>query len=357
MFFNFASSKDSPPSNPQSTAPDPAIDDELLDEEEESVGDEITKTLVALMPWGISILFHVALIVVAFFLVWQTIIKAEEEQPVIPNSKLSDSPGAPMVIEEVQEQSADTPMTVPVVDPVVTDPTPTVTDTPIPTTLVGLTYAGGQSGGPLGNTTGSGDFGADVFGNGGNAKNIAFIVDASGSMVDVLPFVVNELKRVVNGLKPAQNITIIMFSGEGVYEVLGGGGAKGLRSCTPKFKEDIREWVSLENFKYETGGRGGKNVQKAIELGLKYKPQLVFLLSDNLTGGGQGATQHEIFQDDLMKAIQKANDHRPPAKFNTIQFLYEDPLVRAGLTGTLQLIADDTGGNYKFIAARDLNLK
>lgn len=357
MFLGFASSKDTPPSNPQSTAPDSELDDEFLDEEDDSVGEEIGKTLVALMPWGISILFHVALIVVAFFLVWQTIIKAEEEQPVIPNSKLSDSPGAPMVIEEQQEESADSPMTVPVVDPVVTDPQPTVTDTPIPTTLVGLTYAGGQSGGPLGNTTGNGDFGANVFGNGGNAKNIAFIVDASGSMVDVLPFVVNELKRVVNELKPAQNITIIMFSGEGVFEVPGGGGVKGLRPCTPKFKEDIREWVTLDNFRFETGGRGSQNVEAAIVKGLAYKPQLVFLLSDNLTGGGQGATQHEIFQDDLMKGILKANDHKPPAKFNTIQFLYEDPLVRAGLQGTLQLIAEDTGGNYKFIGARDLNLK
>ena len=244
---------------------DPDLEDEFLDEEDDSVGEEIGKTLVALMPWGISILFHVALIVVAFFLVWQTIVKAEEEQPVIPNSKLSDAPGALTVVEEVQEESADSPTTVPVVDPVVTNPTPTVTDTSISTTLVGLTYAGGQSGGPLGNTTGNGDFGAAVFGNGGNAKNIAFVVDASGSMVDVLPFVVNELKRVVNELKPAQNITIIMFSGDGVYEVPGGGGLKGLRACTPKFKEDIREWVSLENFKFDTGGRGSQQVQSAIE--------------------------------------------------------------------------------------------
>lgn len=357
MLLGFASSQDNPPSSPQPTEADPEFDDAFLEEQEESVGDEITKTLVELMPWGIAILFHVALIVVAFFVVWQTIIKAEEEQPVIPNAKLSDSPGAPMVIEEVQEQSADTPMTVPVVDPVVTNPTPTVTDTPIPTTLVGLTYAGGQSGGPLGNTTGAGDFGADVFGNGGNARDIAFIVDASGSMVDVLPLVVNELKDVVNELESKQRITIIMFSGAGVYEVPGGGGVKGLRACTPRFKEHIREWVSLENFKFKTGGRGGQNVQAAIARGLSYRPQLVFLLSDNLTGGGQGATQHEIFQDDLMEAIRRANDHNPPAKFNTIQFHYEDPLVRAGLKGTLQLIADETGGNYKFIGARDLNLK
>ncbi len=353
MLFGFASPSNDSPKNPQ-TVVNP--DEELL-EEEESVGDEINKTLVALMPWGISILFHVALIVVAFFLVWQTIINAPEEQPVIPSTKISETPGAPMVIEEVQEQSADTPMTVPVVDPTVTNPTPTVTNTPIPTKLMGLTFKGGQSGGPLGNTNGTGDFGTDVFGNGGNARNIAFIVDASGSMVDVLPFVINELKRVVNALQPAQEITIIFFSGEGVYEVPGGGGVKGLRACTPKFKEDIREWVSLENFQYKTGGRGSQNVESAILRALSYKPQLVFLLSDNLTGGGQGATQHEIFQPKLMEAITKANKFTPPAKFNTIQFLYEDPLVAAGLTGTLQLIADQTGGNYKFIGARDLNLK
>jgi len=361
MLFGFADNKNDPPAPETRTEPagergpdGEPFDDEL---EEESVGDEIGKTVVALLPWGISILFHVGLVVVAFFIVWQTISQGDEEQDVVPSTKLSETPGAPMKMEEVEEQSADTPMTTPVVDPTVTNPTPTVVNTPIPTQLVGLQYEGGQAGGPLGNTSGSGDFGADVFGNGGNAKNIAFVVDASGSMVDVLPFVINELKRAVNALKPAQNITIIFFSGEGVYEVPGGGGVKGLRSCTPKFKDDIQNWVSLDNFRYETGGRGSQNAEAAIVRALDYKPQLVFLLSDNLTGGGQGATQHEIFQDSLMKAVREANDFRPPAKFNTIQFLYEDPLVRAGLTGTLQLMANETGGVYKFIGARDLNLK
>jgi len=352
MLFGFADNQDSP--NPQS-AVNP--EDEFLEEEEDSVGDEISKTLVALMPWGISILFHVALVLLAFFLVWQTIINAEEEQPVVPNAKLSDSPGAPMVLEEVQEQSSDSPKTVPVVDPTVVNPTPTVTNTPIPTQLVGLTYQGGSPGGPLGNSNGSGDFGANMFGSGGNARDIAFIVDASGSMVDVLPFVINELKRVVSELQPAQRITIIFFSGDGVFEVPGGDKPKGMRACTPKFKEQIREWVSLENFRFATGGRGSQHVENAIVQALSYKPQLVFLLSDNLTGGGQGATQHEIFQTDLMSSLRKANSYRPPAKFNSIQFLYEDPLIKAGLTGTLQLIADETGGQYKFLSAKELNLK
>lgn len=353
MLFGFADS------NTPGTAP--AQPDDLLDEEfdeEEGVGEEIGKTLVALMPWGVSILFHVVLVVIAFFLVWTQVIKAEEEQTIIPNTQLSETPGAPLKMEEVTEESSSTPMTVPVVDPTVTTPTPTVTNTPIPTKMMGAKFQGGQTGGPLGNTNGSGDFGAGMFGSGGNARKIAFIVDASGSMVDVLPFVVNELKRSINALQPAQNITIIFFSGEGIYEVPGGGGVKGLRSCTPKFKDDIREWVTLSNFKFETGGRGSQHVEDAILRALSYKPQMVFLLSDNLTGGGQGATQHEIFQGELMDAIRKANNKlKPPAVFHTIQFLYEDPLVRAGLTGTLRLIADETDGDYRFIDDEALKLK
>ena len=76
------------PQNPTSVV-DP--DAEFM-EEEESVGDEISKTLVSLMPWGISILFHVALVVVAFFLVWSTIIIKKEEQPVVPSTKMSETP-------------------------------------------------------------------------------------------------------------------------------------------------------------------------------------------------------------------------------------------------------------------------
>lgn len=359
MLFGFASPNDpakSPPpiQNPQSSV-DPEAD--LLDEEDGSVGEEINTTLIALMPWGISVLFHVALVLAAAFIVWSTIANGPEEQPVIPSTDLTKTPGAPTPIEQVKTESADSSPTTPVVDPTVVNPVPTVTNTPIATNLAGLQFQGGKTGGPLGNSNGAGDFGTSVFGNGGNAKDIAFIVDASGSMVDVLPFVINELKRVVNDLSPKQKITIIFFSGKGVDEVVGGSKRTGLRPCTPQFKESIRDWVSLENFRYETGGRGSQHVEAAIQKALSYKPQLVFLLSDNLTGGGLGASQHEIFQPELMAAIKKQNKGTPPAKFNTIQFLYEDPLVRAGLKGTLKLIADETGGNYKFMGARDLHLQ
>lgn len=274
-------------------------------------------------------------------------------QPIKPSAKLSTSPGAPMTIEEVQERSANSPRTVPVVRPAVTNPTPTVTKTPIPTQPFGLVHKDGQAGGPLGNTEASPS--VAIYGNGGNARNIAFVIDASGSMVDLLPLVIREVKRVTKEIQLAQSLTIIVYSGKGVYEVPGR--VKGPRKATPEFKEQIDEWLTLSNANFSTGGHGGKHIEAALIQTLRYRPELVFLMSDNLTGGGQGATQHEVFQDKLLKTIVKHNDSKTPAKFNTIQFLHEDPLVKAGLTGTMQRIADDTGGRYKFVSAKDLNLK
>ncbi len=259
-------------------------------------------------------------------------------------------PGAPMVIEEVAEQSSDTPMTVPVVDPTLTSPTPTVTNTPIPTQLMGLTFQGG-------NADEAQDNSATVFGSKTNASKIVYLIDASGSMVDLLPFVVREVKNSVGRLDAEQNVTVILFSGKGVYEVPGGGGVKGLRPAGVKFKEDIEAWLSIKNHKYEAGGPGSKHVEAAIKRALLYKPEVVFLLSDNPIGGGRGKTQHDVMQEDFIKMIQQANSADPPAKFNTLHFLYPDPLTDAGLTGTLQLLAEETGGDYKYISARELNLE
>lgn len=358
MFIGFASSK--------KNAPDPAApqsqgeEDELHDEDEHSVGDEINATLIALMPWGISILFHVALVVVALFLVWQVIQTSEEDPPIVPSSNLSDTPGAPEQMEEVKLETTDSAPTNP-------NPTPDPTPNPSPTNntlkaseMAGLTASGGApSGGPFSLNDGQGQFNTAMFGGGGgSARNIAFVIDASGSMVDVLPFVVNELKRVVNGLQAEQTFTVIFFSGEGVFEVPGGGARAGLRSATPEFKQAVREWVTLDNHEFQTGGRGSVNAITAIEKALGHRPQLVYLLSDNLTGGGQGATQYEIFQDDLMDRINDENKKlRPPAKFNTLQFLYTDPLVNAGREGTMKLIADSTNGTYHFVSEAQLNLK
>ena len=342
---------------------DPIDDAELLHDDSE-VREEIGATIAALMPWGISILAHVALIVIAFFLVWQTIVEKPGEKPVQPKLSTADkltAPSVPVQDPTQQETGGGAAFAVQI--------TPVE---PIDITMVGNQFSAprlelGESFSELtdkfkGPKTGKPD--GKIFGDTG-ADNVVFLIDASGSMVDVLPFVIDELKRVVNTMKPVKDgdriiekkATVIFFSGKGVHEVPGGGGVKGLRTMTPAFKAQVREWVSLENFNYDTGGRGSAHVKSAITRALSYKPQLVILLSDNLTGGGQGATQHELMQDDLLELIHKHNKANPPTKINTIQFLYEDPLVRYGLQGSLNRIAEETGGIFKFISQRDLNLR
>lgn len=343
---------------------DPISDEELIDNESE-VSEEIRATLTALMPWGISILAHVGLIVIAFFLVWQTIVnQPPEHEPTVPKLTKAPEVSTPSVpIEDpMQEQTGGGAAFSVEIAPV----------EPLEITTVGNDFSAtqlmqGQSFGEIdspykGPNTGKPD--GTIFGDTG-AKEVVFLIDASGSMVDVLPFVINELKRAVNDMHPVKvgnrliekEATVIFFSGKGVHEVPGGGGIKGLRQMTPAFKDQIREWVSLDNYNYDVGGRGNIHVKSALTRALSYKPELIILLSDNLTGGGQGATKHELMQDDLLDLIHAQNKAKPKTRINTIQFLYEDPLVRAGLQATLDRIAEETGGKSEFIGQRDLYLR
>lgn len=342
---------------------DRVIEDEGLQEPSE-VREEIGATITALMPWGISILAHVGLIVIAFFLVWQTIVTEETPPHVTSLSTAQELTTLTTEFPEPTEELSSSEATFSVeISP----------NDPVEIKTIGHDFTAPQhlQGDLLGDITGLLDGPVesikppgDIFGDTG-ADTIVFLIDASGSMVDVLPFVINELKEVVSKLQPRQEgkqlipkrISVIFFSGDGVHEVPGGGGVKGLREAMPQFKEQIRKWVALENFNYGTAGRGSAHVKSALTRALSYKPQQVILLSDNLTGGGQGATQHELMQDDLLDLIHEHNKARPPAKINTIQFLYEDPLVRAGLQGTLERIAEETGGTSRFIGQEDLKLR
>lgn len=218
---------------------------------------------------------------------------------------------------------------------------------------------GGSGGGPISFDNGAGP-GIEVFGNSqhANVKRIAFVVDASGSMVEVLPFVVREVRRVIRELSTVHHVTIICYSGYGIFEVTGEAGQQGLRPATPQFKQELDGWITLPNHRFPTGGRGAAHALDAIDLALSYQPQVVYLLSDNFTGGGQGASRFELDQQEVLDRIQQANarlDQR--AKINTLQFLYQDPLVRAGLQPTLQRIAEQTHGNYIFVDKRRLGLR
>jgi hypothetical protein len=92
--------------------------------------------------------------------------------------------------------------------------------------------------------------------------------------------------------------------------------------------------------------RGSTDPVAAIKLAMRYKPELVFILSDNITGKGR----YEVDRSELLKLLEESNKDKK-IKINTIQFLYPDPLK------TLETISKEHGGIHKFITESDLGLK
>ena len=78
---------------------------------------------------------------------------------------------------------------------------------------------------------------------------------------------------------------------------------------------------------------------------MSYRPELVFILSDNITGRGV----YEVNRSKLMDMLNKSNKERK-IKVNAIQFMYPDSL------NTLRDIAKEHGGTYRFITEKDLGL-
>lgn len=299
------------------------------------------------LPWTVSILLHVGLVLVALFVVWSTVMAQQEEKIVIPTARLSATPGAPLQIKPTPRLKAD-PIARRTVSPL-RDKTPVqlLSQPQSDATLVGVLGASGDANPFEATISGGGELRAQFLGSGGNARRIAFVIDASGSLIDTLPFVIRELKRSINQLSPRQQFTVIFYQGDDVIEVK----PEGIDSkrATAAIKQRVIEQLAED--KYIVTPKYSSNPVRALRKALSYRPQLIFLLSDAITGAGT----YEIDQARLLDEIERVN--RMGTKINTLQFLQEDPLIQAGLRGTMELIAEQSGGVYKYVSKAELNIE
>lgn len=319
-----------------------------------TVREEAREVLTDLTPWGMSIVFHAGLVLLAVFLAWNTASQTvDDELPIDVITSFNKRSEALAVFQANRVTSNPSPQRSVEVQrrPVATPGTPGyAANSGSTSNLIGLFGGGMSGGGSRSNPFGPGDSvgsvpEADLFGLKGEARKLVYLVDASGSLIDTFPFVINELKRSINELEADQSFTVIFFQDRDVIEVP----PRGLRAASEENKRRVIEWI--DPAAGNVVPRGGTTPVNALRLALQYKPHLMFLLSDNITGSG-------VFQVDqrrLLADIERAN--AGGTKINTIQYIYPDPLVTKGLKGTMELISNRSGGDTKYVDARDLQIK
>lgn len=172
-----------------------------------------------------------------------------------------------------------------------------------------------------------------VFGHGGNAKKIAFVCDASGSMLNKFSTLRRELSNTVQGLRVIQSFNIVFFQEQSANAL----DANQLLMATPENK--LKATNYLED---KVTPRGETNPIPGIEIAFRQKPELIYLLTDG------------DFPDNaaVLARIRELNkDHK--IKVNTIAFVGEAD-TDTDFMKLLKQIADENGGVYKFVKESDL---
>ena len=172
------------------------------------------------------------------------------------------------------------------------------------------------------------------------AKRIVYVVDASGSMLLHLSTVLHELQRSLATLHPKQEFSIVFFQQNKSITVPP---RNSLRPATPHNISTVMEWIQTSG---EVIPTGSSNPVAAIRTAMKLQPDVIYLLSENITGSGR----YEVPPDELIAQLEKLNpvdprNGRRRVQINCIQYLTKDSL------GTMQRIAEIHGGDdgYTFI--------
>lgn len=294
-----------------------------------------------LVPWVISLAAHAALVIAALFIVWSVQQAFEEEDVIVPIVSLSETPGPPLEVQVAERVETQTETMAPVPAPT---PTPMEAELELDLALPGLGEPVAAEAPSFELTVDdAAEFDTNFFGSGGNAKKVVFIVEADGSIISDYPQIVDELAKSLRDLSEKQEFSVIVFDGEGVKEVP----RPGLKRATADAKAKSIQWLRPESGNVETRKTG--DPIGALQRAFRLRPELIFLLSQNLYNPGRG--KYEVERGEIIDAVTKGA--KGNVVINTIQF--NDTADRAGTidpeTGEqrptlLEEIAKITGGEY-----------
>lgn len=293
-----------------------------------------------LVPWVISALAHVALVVVAVFVVWSVREALQDDKVIIPLVNLSETPGAPLEVKV--QQRVETQQAAPAPAPAPT-PTPLEADIDLELELPGIGEPAADAPTFELALDDAAQFDTNFYGSGGNAKDIVFVVEADGSIISDYPQIVGELATTLRGMSEKQKFSVVVFDGEGVKEVP----PRGLRRATADAKASAIAWLhdtrNVQNM-------GSGDAVKALDRAFRLRPELIFLLSQNLYNPGRG--KYELQREEVLDAVRKSPQRNVTIntiEFNDIDRLALDPQGNKVRLTLLEEIAKMTGGEYIWI--------
>jgi hypothetical protein len=162
------------------------------------------------------------------------------------------------------------------------------------------------------------------------AKEVVFVCDATGSMLNKMATLKDELNKAVILLKPTQSFDIVFYQGANVYSF-----GKSLSPATPENKRKAGFWLE---------GITAQDVTMpvpAIETALKLHPELMYLLTDAADFPDTAAVVDAINQNN--------KDHR--TRINTILFVEDKTEHEKNIESEILMkkISADNGGKFRWV--------
>jgi hypothetical protein len=294
----------------------------------EGAVDAVMGWLALYVPtWGTSVVLHIAIILLAAFMAWRP--PAVVEEWVVTGTMLPDKPvnveRRPRPTDKPsQGQGKLRPGESSLAKHVMHNPIPDVaTNHLAQLQVIGIDGGGDRIGG-LGIGGGRGIFDPSD-GTAEQGRRIVYVVDRSGSMTDSFDIVKMELKRSISDLDDTCEFHVIFYSSGAPVEMP----SRRLMSATDRNRQLAFEFID------GVIPQGETDPSKALERAFACQPDLIYLLTD-------GEFDRAIV--DLVRRLNVGGKVR----VNTIGFLY------TGNEKVLRAIAEQNGGQYKFISERDL---
>ncbi|MCA9293304.1 MAG: hypothetical protein KDA20_05765 [Phycisphaerales bacterium] len=298
-------------------------------------------------PWTASLALHLALVIGGVFIAWRVIPGSEDPGPPVEVSffdpKLGSGPQTPMTSETPPRMLLPAPSEAMPRPPAITLPSATApaqqNDAPseeAPQALPSVPEAAQRLARRYPEVRFAG-LGAS------SARDIVYVVDASGSMISSLPIVNTMLRESLGQLSSTQRFQVFFFQdGDYLYAPHPGDGEdarrqKRLIRATRENLEVVSQWLD------RVRPRGTSSPIAALQEAAALRPDAIFILSRAIGEQTWGATKGQV-----MTALEQINpaDARTgnrPMTIKTIQFLEEDP------SGMLRFIGERHGGSNGYM--------